>query len=837
MKKLLTIVITVVLALTCCFSTACIRIGVNDIKLDKTDVEMVVGEEITLTARFDPENASNQDLTWASTDKDVATVRDGKIKALSAGWTVVWVKTVDGGKVAMCTVTVTNNMPVRGVTLDQSYIHLDLENGPKIAQLNATVQPSNAYNKDVSWTTDNENVAKVDQKGNITAKGVGSTKINVITKKDGYSTSCVVVVTKGEEVEVVEPTEVTLNKTTASLTVGEKETLTATVKPSNATNKTIIWSTSDSSVATVSKGVITAVGAGTATITATTEAGNKTATCEVIVTGAQDPDPDTPGTEVVNVTGVELNKENLTITVGGSETLRATVEPSNATNKAVTWESSNSSIVKVDQNGKITAVKTGTAFITVRTVDGDYDATCRVIVETAGGPGGSEGGDVDGDLVNNIELIPDEEAGFYEGKLTIRIVKKDAEMVMLNKLIEAFNEKYPYIEVEVSSTLQDQYYNNISYDVGAGVMTDVFWISQDYIDHIVNLNNIIYPLNAIDEKDDTFSTDVLVEEAVACSSLKDASGVEQLYMIPRDHNEVVMYYNVDMLEAAGVEMPSATEPMSQEDFETLIYELRDYYGVATMPKVIDVNAGWDSFIWPLLKGFGAQIIDEQGNVKLNSEETRETLLYWRGLFEDDIVPPSSTTSSGVMFYMGQAPIYFHSRAELINIVSSDEPGAPTNIGVAPMPQFGSTYAVGGGSSGYAMYKGTKNATEAWAFLKFVASEEAQEAMGTSGSSIPSLKSLLNDPDATWRQFTHEKLSDEYFNHDSFLVASENDAYTTTREFFDYMPIGCQKRVIECITKCFQAINDNQYDDDLVFLNEQILRQHNQIELIIREANS
>jgi len=840
MKKLLTIVITVVLAITCCFTTACIRIGVNDVKLDKTSAVMEVGEELTLTARFDPEEASNQDVTWASTNKDVATVSRGKVTALKAGWTVVWVKTVDGGKIAMCTITVTNNVPVNGVTLDQTSVALDLKNGPKICQLNATVLPANAKNQDVTWTTTNKDVATVNSSGKVTARGVGATSIVATAKDGGYSAVCTIIVTNGAEIPVVAPTGITLSKTTTSLTVGGTERITATVAPANATNKTVTWTSLNPTIATVNNGLITAVSAGEATIKATV-GDNISATCVVTVTEATGPvdpedpvnpnppvDPEQPGGDVVAVTGVTLNNEELSLVVGGAATLTATVEPANATNKAVTWKSLNTAVATVNSNGRVTAVSAGTATITVTTVDGEEVASCLVTVTEP------EGGNVSDTLANSIELIADEDAGFYEGELTIRIVKKDSEIAMLDKLIEAFNEKYPYIEVTVSSVLEDQYYNNMSYDVAAGSMSDVFWIAQDYIDHVVNLNNIIYSLNAIDERDTTFSKDVLVEEAIACSSLKDANGVEHLYMMPRDYNEVVMYYNVDMFEEAGVDLPSSTEPMSMSEFESMVYDLRDAIGEAKMPKVVDVNAGWDSFIWPLLKGFGAQIIDEQGNVTLDSQETRDALLYWRGLFEDNIVPPSSTTSSGVMFYMGQSPIYFHSRAELINIVSSDEPGAPTNVGVAPMPQFGDTYAVGGGSSGYAMYKGTKNPTEAWAFLKFIASEEAQEAMGTSGSSVPSLRSLLEDPDASWRAYTHERLSDEYFDHDSFLIAGELDAYTTTRDFFDYMPVGCQKRVIECITKCFQAINDNLYEDDLVFLNQQIAMNQADIEMIINE---
>lgn len=171
-------------------------------------------------------------------------------------------------------------------------------------------------------------------------------------------------------------TGVSLNKTSTSIQVGASEQLTATVEPNNATNKAVTWSSNTTSVATVdNNGNVTAVSEGTATITVTTQDGNKTATCTVTVTPASS-DP-------VAVTGVSLNKTSTTLTVGGSETLTETVQPSNATNKAVNWSCNPTSVATVDSNGKVTAVAEGTATITVTTQDGNKTATCTVTVNAA----------------------------------------------------------------------------------------------------------------------------------------------------------------------------------------------------------------------------------------------------------------------------------------------------------------------------------------------------------------------------------------------------------------------------------------------------------------------
>ena len=167
-------------------------------------------------------------------------------------------------------------------------------------------------------------------------------------------------------------TGISLNKTSTSLSVGETETLVATVTPSNATYNTVSWKSSNTSVATVDQnGAVTAKATGTAYITATTIDGtNLSATCKVTVTPA-----------TVLATGISLNKTSTSLTVGATETLVATVTPSNATNNAVSWESSNTSVATVDQNGKVTAKAAGTANITATTTDGtNLSATCQVTV-------------------------------------------------------------------------------------------------------------------------------------------------------------------------------------------------------------------------------------------------------------------------------------------------------------------------------------------------------------------------------------------------------------------------------------------------------------------------
>ena len=174
-------------------------------------------------------------------------------------------------------------------------------------------------------------------------------------------TSC-----KPQEVEI-KVSSITLDTTTLSLLVNGEYTLTATILPENATNKSVAWTSSNTNVATIENGKVTALAIGNATIIA--QAGEKIATCEVSVITED---------EVIEVESITLNKTVLSLTEGGNYLLVATVLPTNATNPSVAWTSSNPSVASVE-NGFVTAIAEGTATIMAQV--GDITATCLIIVE------------------------------------------------------------------------------------------------------------------------------------------------------------------------------------------------------------------------------------------------------------------------------------------------------------------------------------------------------------------------------------------------------------------------------------------------------------------------
>ena len=327
-------------------------------------IEIIEGESAVLSASVSPEAASDRAVAWSSSDRSVATVdKAGTVHGLRPGTATV--TATAEGKSGTCAVTVkAKAVNVTDVSLDRT--ELTLTEG-EAETLTATVRPDNADNKKVTWSSDKTEIATVDGSGKVTAVKPGEAVITVTTEDGGKTATCKVTV----KAKAVNVTEVTLDKTELTLTEGEAETLTATVRPDNADNKKVTWSSDKTEIATVDgSGKVTAVKPGEAVITVTTEDGGKTATCKVTVKA-----------KVVPVTGVDVKPWSVTIGANGTTKLTCTVAPSNATNRNVRWESDNPSVATVDSDGNVRAVSAGVAKVSAVTEDGGFRSGCTVTVK------------------------------------------------------------------------------------------------------------------------------------------------------------------------------------------------------------------------------------------------------------------------------------------------------------------------------------------------------------------------------------------------------------------------------------------------------------------------
>lgn len=257
-------------------------IKVTSVSLNPTSLTLTEGEAKEIVATISPSNADNKKIVWATSNSSIATVNEGKVTAIKAGTASITATTDDGGKTATCQVEVkSKTIAVESVSLDKT--SLELTEGDE-ATLVATVKPDNASNKSVEWSSSNETVATV-KDGKVTATKAGTAKITVQTVDGGKTAECSITINaKTYPVE-----SISLDKSTVELTEGEEVTLVATIKPDNATNKDVEWTSSDESVATVKDGKVTAVKAGTTIITVKTVDGGKTATCNVTVSSVKYP--------------------------------------------------------------------------------------------------------------------------------------------------------------------------------------------------------------------------------------------------------------------------------------------------------------------------------------------------------------------------------------------------------------------------------------------------------------------------------------------------------------------------------------------------------------------
>ena len=496
-----------------CTVTVSQRVAVTGITLDKTELTIFNGKSKTLYETVQPENATNKNVTWSSSNEEIVTVSSyGTIHANSVGIATITVTTEDGGKTATCAVTV-EPISVTGITIDPTT--LDLGIGQETT-LEATVSPSDADNKNFSWSVDDSTVISLDN-GHIVALKEGTATVTVTTQDGHYSATCTVNVAKspapvvGSQFELVtninniasgdyvifvcddadkaagrynssynylesvpanitnstvtftnqmkayqlgqheegwtlkfgdqylskngtklslaelssdgywsiaisnsmdseatvsvdgdtsirynnssprfnlysgttnssdiqiyklsgKVSSVTLNGSDIGVNVNHTYNLEASIHPDSAFNNRVSWSSSNTSIATVVNGVVTGKAVGHATITATTEDGQKTASCLIRVQSGS--------TIVAEEISIDKVKEKLP--VGQTLQINETIKPSNVTNPTVTWTSSSTSIATVSNTGLVTAVSNNVVTITA-SING-HSAQCQVRVTLA----------------------------------------------------------------------------------------------------------------------------------------------------------------------------------------------------------------------------------------------------------------------------------------------------------------------------------------------------------------------------------------------------------------------------------------------------------------------
>lgn len=391
------------------------NVPISQIILPSTSIELTKGATYKITSTIIPSNATNQELTWSTSNSSVVAIHTGiskrcptsysiekpiislpvidtstcEVRAVGTGTAMVTGYATDGSGVSVtCKVTVSNPPEETKIFVEEIKLEgneYQCLNVDDTSQLTATIQPSNATNKSVTWSSSNTLVATVTNNGFVKAVGIGSATVRCTANDgSGVTATCVFDV-------VAKPVmAITLFPGSCNLEVDKTQQLTATIEPANATNKGVRWESSNPLVATVNiNGIVTAKSPGASTIVCeATDGSGVSGTCVVTVTP-------------VMVKSIVLTPSTIELQGNEQYQLTAAVMPTDAANKNLRWISSDNNVASVDESGLVSAVGNGEAIVTCEAQDGSgVFATSKVTVSSI--------------LVESIKLSPSSYTNYYD---------------------------------------------------------------------------------------------------------------------------------------------------------------------------------------------------------------------------------------------------------------------------------------------------------------------------------------------------------------------------------------------------------------------------------------
>lgn len=341
--------------------TITVQQSVSKIVIDPVKATLAIGSYTTLHATVTPTNLTGVKLQWKSSDESIVTVEEASaltatIKGQAGGTAVISAINQDNVVVGYCHVTV--NQPVTSIVLSETDVSVSLSS--KTLQIRATAYPDNAVNKAIKWSSSDTAKATVNENGLVTFKKAGTVTI-IATSVDNTAVTAICNITIQTPV-----VSVALDERTKTMYVGQTARLTYSVLPSNASTSSVTWTSTNTSVATVdSTGLVTAKGVGSTVIILKTIDGGYSVYCTIIVKRV--------------ATTVKFDVTELSLKVGGFYYIKTTLTPADSTDKELVWESSDTKIAVVDNDGKVTAKAAGSAIIMARTEAGGI-AYCKVTV-------------------------------------------------------------------------------------------------------------------------------------------------------------------------------------------------------------------------------------------------------------------------------------------------------------------------------------------------------------------------------------------------------------------------------------------------------------------------
>lgn len=409
-------------------------------------------------------------------------------------------------------------------------------------------------------------------------------------------------------------------------------------------------------------------------------------------------------------------------------------------------------------------------------------------------PGGNEPGGNEPQKPEEISITLDSN---YKCELSILIPNGNAnEETMIDNLIKEFNLDYPNITFKKSYCSVNNYENTVRNQWIAETLPDIVWSnSPDFYSLVAQ--EIALPLNTYIEKSEqegvfNFKEDFLTEYF-------DMGAVDgKYYCFPRSCDSVVTFYNKKLLKQAGVDTSLIKNGWTWTDFTTVLKQYRSYLDTTTNKDTyycLDANLTTRlSVCYPMLKSFGAEVVNSNKEILIDSPETREALNLARDLMEKKYIVADSLTP-GSSFETGTAPFLFQSSSISLFAERRELKG---NIDIVSFPLIDNKQSpkIGSGIAGYCINGRTKEKTAAWLFLNKMLSKEGQNAMADGGLHLPSIRKDLQDyknPEVHWGK------GYETFNLDAYTYGGE---YKIAADLFSIVDIKYKAKLDEAIRGMF-----------------------------------
>lgn len=338
-----------------------------------TDYKVSVGKTINLNVDLSKYKECYNNLTYTSTNSDVATVsKEGLVTALKEGITTIEIS--NGTKTISTNVEVVSSSDTVSVTdIKTDKTSITLEEG-KTSKIKTDILPSNATNKSVNWKSNNESVAVVSKKGLIEAIGIGNAVITVTTQDGNKTANINVTVTKKvDNLDSICKSTLKEGFPKRSYTLTSLQVINVKYFNDSLVKDIVTWSSSNPSIVKVDrKGNVLAIGTGKAYVSVSC---NNEVYDKIEINAIK--------RDSVKAKKITLSPSSLTINVGVTKSVSATVTPKNASIKSLKWDSSDNTIAKVNNKGQITGIKKGRAKISVSTIDGSASASIDVVVRSS----------------------------------------------------------------------------------------------------------------------------------------------------------------------------------------------------------------------------------------------------------------------------------------------------------------------------------------------------------------------------------------------------------------------------------------------------------------------